>query len=130
QQSLDDAMGDVLPEETVEEAGITDEDSPIVRLVNQIISNAVAHRASDIHFDPQEIELKIRYRIDGILMTERTLQKHMQNVMIARLKIMANLNITENRIPQDGRIKMSVNFKPIDIRISTLPSVYGEKIVM
>src|SRR5699024_9796784 len=130
QQSLDDAMGDVLPEETVEEAGITDEDSPIVRLVNQIISNAVAQRASDIHFDPQEIELKIRYRIDGVLRTERTLPKHMQSVMIARLKIMANLNITESRVPQDGRIKLNVNFKPIDIRISTLPSVYGEKIVM
>lgn len=63
-------------------------------------------------------------------MTERSLPKHMQNVIIARLKIMANLNITENRMPQDGRIKMTVNFKPIDIRISTLPSVYGEKIVM
>jgi len=130
QQSLDEAMGNILPEETVEEAGITDDDSPVVRLVNQIISNAVTQRASDIHFDPQEIELKIRYRIDGVLMTERTLPKHMQNVMIARLKIMANLNITENRVPQDGRIKMSVNFKPIDIRISTLPSVFGEKVVM
>ncbi|HLS66257.1 MAG TPA: ATPase, T2SS/T4P/T4SS family [Pseudogracilibacillus sp.] len=130
QESLHEAMGDVLPEETIEEAGITDEDSPVVRLVNQIISNAVNQRASDIHFDPQELELKIRYRIDGVLMTERTLPKHMQNVIIARLKIMANLNITESRIPQDGRIKMTVNFKPIDIRVSTLPSVYGEKIVM
>src|SRR5699024_9877135 len=130
QQSLDEAMGDFAPEESVEEAGITDEDSPVVRLVNQIISNAVTQRASDIHFDPHELEMVIRYRIDGILMTERTLPKHIQNVMIARLKIMANLNITENRIPQDGRIKMSVNFKPIDIRISTLPSVFGEKVVM
>ncbi|MBO1003375.1 GspE/PulE family protein [Pseudogracilibacillus auburnensis] len=130
QQSLDEVMGDFSHEETVEETGITDEDSPIVRLVNQIISNAVAQRASDIHFDPQEVELKIRYRVDGVLMTERTLPKHMQNVIIARLKIMANLNITESRVPQDGRIKLSVNFKPIDIRISTLPSIYGEKIVM
>lgn len=130
QQSLDEVMGDFSHEETVEETGITDEDSPIVRLVNQIISNAVAQRASDIHFDPQEVELKIRYRVDGLLMTERTLPKHMQNVIIARLKIMANLNITESRVPQDGRIKLSVNFKPIDIRISTLPSIYGEKIVM
>src|SRR5690625_3166208 len=130
QESLDEAMGDLVPEETVEEAGITDEDSPVVRLVNQIIANAVTQRASDIHFDPQEVEFKIRYRIDGILMTERSLPKHMQSVIIARLKIMANLNITENRIPQDGRIKMTINFKPIDIRISTLPSLYGEKIVM
>src|SRR5690625_1242816 len=130
QQSLDEVMDDFSPEEQVEESGITDEDSPIVRLVNQIISNAVSQRESDIHFDPQEMDLKIRYRIDRVLMTERTLPKHIQNVMIARLKIMANLNITENRLPQDGRIKMTVNFKPIDIRISTLPSVHGEKIVM
>lgn len=130
QQSLDEAMGDFAQEEVVEEAGITDEDSPIVRLVNQIISNAVTQRASDIHFDPQELEFKIRYRVDGVLFTERTLSKHMQNIITNRLKIMANLNITESRIPQDGRIKLTVNFKPIDIRISTLPSVYGEKIVM
>lgn len=130
QQSLDEAMGDFAPDESVEEAGITDEDSPIVRLVNQIISNAVQQRASDIHFDPQELELKIRYRVDGVMMTERTLPKHMQNVLTARLKIMANLNITESRIPQDGRIKLTVDFKPIDIRIATLPAVFGEKIVM
>lgn len=130
QQSVDEAMSDVIPEDAVDEAGIVDEDSPVVRLVNQIISNAVTQRASDIHFDPQEVDVKIRYRIDGVLMTERTLPKHMQSVLIARLKIMANLNITESRIPQDGRIKMNVNFKPIDIRISTLPSVFGEKIVM
>lgn len=131
QQSLDEALGDYVPEETeVEESGITDEDSPIVRLVNQIISNAVQQRASDIHFDPQEFDVKIRYRIDGVMRTERTLPKHMQSVLTARLKIMANLNITESRVPQDGRIKLTVDFKPIDIRISTLPSVFGEKIVM
>src|SRR5690625_3899195 len=130
QESLDEAMDDLMREEAVEEAGITDEDSPVVRLVKQIISNAVTQRASDIHFDPHELELLIRYRVDGVLMTERTLPKHMQNVITARLKIMANLNITESRLPQDGRIKMTINFKPIDIRISTLPSVYGEKIVM
>src|SRR5690625_391321 len=111
QESLDEALDDIMPDETVEEAGITDEDSPVVRLVNQIISNAVTQRASDIHFDPHELEFVIRYRIDGVLMTERTLPKHMQNVIIARLKIMANLNITESRLPQDGRIKMTVNFR-------------------
>ena len=130
QESLEEAMGEFVQEEEVEDVGITDDDSPVVRLVNQIIANAVTQRASDIHFDPQEMDLKIRYRIDGVLMTERTLPKHMQNVITARLKIMANLNITESRVPQDGRIKMTVNFKPIDIRISTLPSVYGEKVVM
>lgn len=130
QESIDEAMGDFVPEQSVEDAGIVDEDAPIVRLVNQIIGNAVIQNASDIHFDPQEMELVIRYRVDGVLMTERSLPKHMQNVIIARLKIMANLNITENRIPQDGRIKQTIDFKDIDIRISTLPGVYGEKIVM
>lgn len=131
QQSLDELMGDYIPEESpVEESGIRDQDSPVVRLVNQIISNAVQQRASDIHFDPQEMEVKIRYRIDGVMMTERTLPKHMQDVLTARLKIMANLNITESRVPQDGRIKLTIDFKPIDIRISTLPSIFGEKIVM
>src|SRR5690606_38463144 len=106
------------------------DDSAIVRLVNQIIANGVAQRASDIHFDPQETEYKVRYRTDGILRTERSLPKHMQNMMTARVKIMGGLNITENRIPQDGRFKVNIEFKHIDIRLSTLPTVYGEKIIM
>lgn len=130
QESIEEAMGDYIPDENIDETGITDDDSPIVRLVNQIIANAVALRVSDIHFDPQEVDLKVRYRIDGVLRTERELPKYMQNVLTARIKIMGNLNITENRVPQDGRIKMDVNNRPIDIRLSTLPSVYGEKIVM
>lgn len=130
QESMDDAIDDLAPENLEDETQITDEDSPIVRLVNQIIANGVAQRASDIHFDPQDIELKIRYRVDGIMRNERTLPKSMQNIVIARVKIMGNLNITENRIPQDGRIKSLVNSRPIDIRLSTLPTIYGEKIVM
>ena len=130
QESIEEVMGDYAPDEAVDETGITDEDSPIVRLVNQIIANAVAQRASDIHFDPQEGELKVRYRVDGVLRTERSLPKYMQNMLVARVKIMSNLNITENRVPQDGRIKMEVNYIPVDIRVSSLPSVYGEKIVM
>ena len=130
QESMDDAIHDLMPTGLEDENQITDEDSPIVRLVNQIIANGVAQRASDIHFDPQETELKIRYRVDGILRNERSLPKNMQNIIIARVKIMGNLNITENRIPQDGRIKSIVNFRPIDIRLSTLPTIYGEKIVM
>lgn len=117
----------VLEEENRE---LVQEDSAIVRLVNQIISNAVTQRASDVHFDPQEKDLKIRYRIDGILRTERSLPKHMQKVITARIKIMGNLNITENRVPQDGRIKMHIGLKPIDLRLSTLPSINGEKVVM
>ncbi|HLQ97675.1 MAG TPA: ATPase, T2SS/T4P/T4SS family [Candidatus Dormibacteraeota bacterium] len=130
QESLDEMLSGFSHEEDLEESGITDEDSPVVRLVNQMIANAVAQRASDIHFDPQETELKVRYRIDGVLRNERSLPKYMQNVIIARIKIMSDLNITERRSPQDGRLKMNVDFKPIDIRVSLLPSVHGEKVVM
>ncbi len=130
QESMDDALGDIMPTEFEDEDQITDEDSPIVRLVNQIIANGVAQRASDIHFDPQDKELKIRYRVDGIMRHERSLPKNMQKIITARVKIMGKLNITENRIPQDGRIKSLVNLRPIDIRLSTLPTIYGEKIVM
>lgn len=130
QESMDQALLDMTPTELENDTQITDEDSPIVRLVNQIIANGVAQRASDVHFDPQETELRVRYRVDGVLKLERALPKHMQNVILARIKIMGNLNITENRLPQDGRIKASVNMKPIDIRVSTLPTIYGEKVVM
>lgn len=131
QESMDAAMADlnITAQETVDQQ-ITDDDSPIVRLVNQLISNAVLQKASDIHFDPQETEFRVRYRVDGVLRTERSLSKHMQNMVTARIKIMGNLNITENRIPQDGRIKTTINFRPVDIRLSTLPTIYGEKIVM
>ena len=130
QESMDQALIDMTPTELENDTQITDEDSPIVRLVNQIVANGVAQRASDIHFDPQETEMRVRYRVDGILKSERAIPKHMQNVILARIKIMGNLNITENRLPQDGRIKLTVNMKPIDIRLSTLPTIYGEKVVM
>ncbi|MGE7665097.1 GspE/PulE family protein [Ureibacillus composti] len=131
QESMEAALSDLgVTSNNEPQQEIIDEDSPIVRLVNQIIANGVAQHASDIHFDPQETELRVRYRVDGILKTERSLPKHMQNMMTARVKIMGNLNITENRVPQDGRIKTTVNFKPVDIRLSTLPTIYGEKIVM
>ncbi|QPQ36730.1 GspE/PulE family protein [Lysinibacillus sp. JNUCC-52] len=130
QESMEAALQDIGTTAGETQVEIEREDSPIVRLVNQIIANGVAQRASDIHFDPQETDLRVRYRVDGVLRTERSLPKHMQNIVLARIKIMGNLNITENRIPQDGRIKTNVNFKPVDIRLSTLPTVYGEKVVM
>lgn len=130
QESMDQALIDMSPKEIENDTQITDEDSPIVRLVNQIVANGVAQRASDIHFDPQENDLRVRYRVDGMLKSERSLPKYMQNVVLARIKIMGNLNITENRIPQDGRIKLTVNMKAIDIRLATLPTIYGEKVVM
>ncbi|MFC5466748.1 GspE/PulE family protein [Lederbergia graminis] len=109
---------------------ITDNDSPIVRLVNQILTNALVQRASDIHIDPQESKVVIRYRVDGLLRVERKVPKNMQNMLISRVKIMANMDITEYRIPQDGRIRTNIDLRPIDLRVSTLPTVYGEKIVL
>lgn len=109
---------------------LTDEDAPIVKLVNQLLTIAVQQHASDIHIDPQEDKVVIRYRVDGVLKTERALSKSMQNVLTARIKIMSKLDITETRIPQDGRIKKTIDFHPVDLRISTLPTIYGEKIVM
>ncbi|MGD6832047.1 GspE/PulE family protein [Sutcliffiella halmapala] len=114
----------------VEDERITEEDSPIVRLVNQLLQNAVQQRASDIHIDPQETKVVVRYRIDGVLRTERVLPKHTQNVLIARIKILGKMDITEHRVPQDGRIKTNVDFHPVDVRVSSLPTVFGEKIVM
>ncbi|MGM0874438.1 MAG: GspE/PulE family protein [Bacillota bacterium] len=131
---IDDNMSDLMNQFTVEDEvqdeKITIDDSPIVRIVNQILQNAVQQKASDIHIDPQETKIIIRYRVDGVLKNERTFPKHMQSVLIARLKIMANLDITEQRVPQDGRIKINIEFHPIDMRVSTLPTIYGEKIVM
>lgn len=130
---MDDVVGDILEntkKEKEQEATVTNEDSPIVKLVNQILQRAVQQRASDIHIDAHETKVMVRYRVDGVLRTERTLPKHMQNMLIARIKIMSNLNITETRVPQDGRIKVTLDFQPIDLRVSTLPTVYGEKVVM
>ncbi|WNF35926.1 ATPase, T2SS/T4P/T4SS family [Bacillaceae bacterium IKA-2] len=127
EEMLDDPKKDKGKEQ---EDTVTNEDSPVVKLVNQMLQRAVQQRASDIHFDAQETKVVIRYRIDGLLRTERTLPKHMQNMLVARIKIMSNLNITETRLPQDGRIKVVIDFNPIDLRVSTLPTVYGEKVVM
>ena len=105
-------------------------DSPIVKLVDQIIRAAVQRQASDIHIDPQERQVVVKYRIDGVLYTERALPKHLQDALTTRLKILAKLNIAERRLPQDGRIQMQVDGRRIDIRLSTLPTVYGESIVL
>ncbi|KMK93968.1 GspE/PulE family protein [Rossellomorea marisflavi] len=129
---LEEGFEELFREEQVQvdEPSVTDAESPIVRLVNQILSNAVTQKASDIHIDPQETKVAIRFRVDGILRTERNLPKHMQSMLLARLKIMANLDITEFRVPQDGRMKANIDVHPIDLRVSTLPTVYGEKIVL
>ena len=106
------------------------EEAPVVKLVNSVISRAVNDRASDIHIEAGERELRIRYRIDGVLHEVMTTSRASANAVVSRIKIMADLDIAERRVPQDGRVAMRVNGRPIDIRVATLPSIYGEKVVM
>lgn len=103
--------------------------APTIRLVNSIIDRAVTERASDIHLEPHESELLVRMRVDGLLRRTLTVPRDLQNSVIARIKIMSGLDIAEKRIPQDGRFNVTVGDKNIDIRVSTLPTVYGEKVV-
>jgi type IV pilus assembly protein PilB len=105
-------------------------ESPIVKLVNLIISKAVRERASDIHIEPDENAMRIRYRISGAMRDEGAPPKSMQNEVISRIKIAADLDVSERRLPQDGRFMMRVDGNPIDLRVSTLPTIHGEKIVI
>lgn len=105
-------------------------DAPTIRLVNSIIERAVAENASDIHMEPKEKELQVRMRIDGMLRKILTIPKNLQNSVISRIKIMSGMNIAERRIPQDGRFNVQNKKKEYDLRVSSLPTVYGEKIVV
>ena len=118
------------PEEEITDIRDATEEAPIIKLVNSIIAQSVDDAASDIHFEPQAKELMIRFRIDGVLHEIMSIPRRMQAGVISRLKIMADLDIAERRVPQDGRIGLVVGGKPIDMRVATLPTVYGEKIVM
>ncbi|MDX1577600.1 MAG: type IV-A pilus assembly ATPase PilB [Gemmatimonadota bacterium] len=106
------------------------EDEPVVKLINGILGDAVRRGASDIHVEPYERELRIRYRVDGALQEIMQPPPRMRAALTSRLKILADLNIAERRIPQDGRIKMKIGQKVIDFRVSTLPTLFGEKIVL
>jgi type IV pilus assembly protein PilB len=103
---------------------------PIVKFVNVILQQAVQDRASDIHFEPFETEFRIRYRVDGALYEMAPPPKHLALPVISRLKVMASLNISERRMPQDGRITVFINSKQIDLRMSTLPTAFGESVVL
>src|SRR5688572_11067983 len=107
------------------------EDAPIVKLVNAIMTQAVAERASDVHIEPGERDVRIRFRVDGVLHEPmRPQPKNLQGGLISRLKVMADLNIAEKRVPQDGRISMKVGTRQLDMRVATLPTVHGEKVVI
>jgi type IV pilus assembly protein PilB len=123
-------QGQNLDDPDAEEEQLRTEDAPIIRMVNQMIEQAVQLGASDIHVDPQSDDIRIRFRVDGVLRTERTLPKSTLGIIISRLKIMAQLNIAERRLPQDGRLQLEHGYHIIDLRISILPTVYGEKVVI
>ena len=105
-------------------------EAPVIRLVNATIAAAVEKRASDIHIEPFEKEFRIRFRVDGVLQEQEPPPKEMKAAIISRVKLMAKLNIAERRLPQDGRIKIKVLGREVDLRVSTLPTLYGESVVM
>ena len=116
--------------DSIEADEMTDDDAPIIKLVSGLIIDAYRFGASDIHMEPMEKHYRVRYRIDGVLREVDAPPKFLQANLTSRLKIMARLDITEKRIPQDGRIKMSVGPKDIDLRVSSIPTTHGESIVM
>jgi len=136
--SLATIMGEIeddfeIVEDEDEDIGLEEAqsaDAPVVKLVNSLISDAVARSASDIHVEPYEKQVRVRYRIDGMLHEMMSPPFKMKAAMISRLKIMAELDIAEKRVPQDGRIKIRMHNKSIDLRVSTLPTIFGEKLVM
>jgi type IV pilus assembly protein PilB len=106
------------------------EDAPIVRYVNSLLEQAINNRASDLHLEPTEKDMRVRYRIDGVLHEVDTVPKGVQSALISRLKIMSNVDITERRMPQNGRITAQIGSRTIDLRTATLPTVWGEKVVL
>jgi type IV pilus assembly protein PilB len=114
----------------IEEEIIDEVAAPIIKFLNTIIENAILYSASDIHIEPDEKEMRVRYRVDGVLREIMRTDINMISAVVSRVKIMANLNIAENRVPQDGRISFKIKQKDIDLRVSTVPTISGEKIVM
>jgi type IV pilus assembly protein PilB len=111
-------------------SSVSVEEGPLVKMVNLLISQALSDRASDIHIEPMERDVRIRYRVDGVLHEVMRSPKNIQAGLISRLKVMADINIAERRVPQDGRIGLNVSGRPVDLRVATLPTVYGEKMVI
>jgi type IV pilus assembly protein PilB len=114
----------------LEELASAAEDNKVIRLLNLVLLQAIKDKASDIHFEPFEDEFKMRYRIDGILYEMIPPPKHLSLPIVSRIKVMANLDIAERRLPQDGRIELVVNNNPVDLRVSVLPTIFGESVVM
>ena len=141
QSSLDDAIGEVISSEDLlsgailtsgtaqDVAGVSSDDAPVVRLVSNILEQAVKDRASDIHLEVYEKVAKVRYRIDGALSDYVEYPSALHPAVVSRLKIIASMDISERRKPQDGRILIKISDKRFDLRVNSLPAIYGEKIV-
>jgi len=136
ESSLDQVIQEIRPADVGEEEPGLDklreivDEAPVVRLVNLMLVQAIRQGASDIHVEPQENRLRIRYRIDGTLYNVMNAPRHVQAATVSRIKIMANMNIAERRAPQDGRIELRIDGREIDLRVSTVPTTFGEKVVM
>ncbi len=136
ESSLDQVIQEIRPADVGEEEPGLDklreivDEAPVVRLVNLMLVQAIRQGASDIHVEPQETRLRIRYRIDGTLYNVMNAPRHVQAATVSRIKIMANMNIAERRAPQDGRIELRIDGREIDLRVSTVPTTFGEKVVM
>jgi len=130
---LQDLQGEINEDEHVDLSdmgAVIEDDAPIVRFVNLLITQAIQDRASDIHIEPQEKDMRVRYRIDGVLHEMQHAPKSVQNGVISRIKIMSDIDIAERRKPQDGRLSVNHQGRKIDLRVATLPTVWGEKVVM
>jgi general secretion pathway protein E len=131
-QDMRDEDRDMIISAVEETGDLLDDTSnaPVIKLVNLMLSQAVKARASDIHIEPYQNRIKIRCRVDGILYDMLSPPKHVQSTLISRIKIMAKLNIAEKRLPQDGRIEIKIGDKNVDIRVSTIPTAFGERVVL
>jgi general secretion pathway protein E len=126
----DPDAGDFQAQLKIDVTDAEDDDAPIIRYVNAIIFKASSERASDVHIEPYEDKLNVRFRVDGVLYDVASEEKNFQAAIISRLKVMSGLNIAEKRLPQDGRIGLKIAGKDVDIRVSTIPTQFGERIVM
>jgi type IV pilus assembly protein PilB len=135
--SIDDILGDlgesfIESQDDLSEGDLTDmaNQTPIIRFVNLVLQQAIKDKASDVHFEPFEDQFRIRYRIDGALYEMAPPPKNLAVPVTSRVKVLSNMNISETRIPQDGRIKMTIAGRPVDLRVSTLPTQFGESVVL
>src|SRR5215207_3507616 len=127
--SVDEIADDELEAQVIELRESAD-DAPVVKLVHAVIADAVRRGASDIHFEPRASDMRVRFRVDGVVFDSTTVPRHLVSGLVSRIKIMAELDIAEKRAPQDGRIGLSVDGHYVDLRVATLPVVRGESVVM